>query len=741
MLPRFLRASIAAVRNFSADAAAVRAKPASTSDGLTSGKNVNNGVRDTLCRRILGLVYTKRSAVIAINKWKEEGRKVQKYQLNHVVRELRKFKRYKHALEVCEWMQIQKDLKLLPGDYAVHLDLIAKIRGVNSAEKFFEDLPDNKKDYTTCSALLHTYTQHKESVKAEALFAKMSELGFLKHPLPYNHMLNLYISTGQMEKVPDVIQALKRNASPDVVTYNLWLSVCASRNDVELAEKVFLELQKEKIDPDWLTYSTLANLYIKNSLRKKAASTLGEMEKRVSKKVRGAYSSLISLHASLGNKDEVYFIWKKMKTLFRKLNDSEYMCMIASLVKLEEFKKAKELYKEWRTVSPTGDTRVPNIILAAYINGNQMEKAEKFHNQMVEDGFTSSYTTWELLTWAYLKQKQVDKVLHCFTKAIGSVKKWNFDEKMVRKIFEVLEENGDIEGAEKLLVTVRRSGNLNTDIYNSVLRTYAKAGKMPLVIAERMKTDGVDLNEETQQLLKLTSKMCISEVPSSFTLFFLMADENGNVDNLAGFLEDGMPWLLPTDVLDELLPTPCDQNKLADNQKHRQRQPKRLHSRPPLTAAVAAEPPHPHPGWDSSQPRPQRTRNGTNTKVTVGGPGMQVVFLDSGKPRSGGTGVFLPRRAGTEFQPSNKPACPPVLLPARVVQALNLNVHKLCSQPQKPRQESVGKKSKGGGGGGNGNAGNLLKVKNNDNSNDEPLREVEKQWSSPEAFLPKEWTY
>lgn len=37
-----------------------------------------------------------------------------------------------------------------------------------------------------------------------------------------------------------------------------------------------------------------------------------------------------------------------------------------------------------------------------------------------------------------------------------------------------------------------------------------------------------------------------------------------------------------------------------------------------------------------------------------GGPGMQAVFLDSGK-KSCGTGVFLPRRAGTILQSNKKP--------------------------------------------------------------------------------------
>ncbi|KAK4407128.1 Pentatricopeptide repeat-containing protein, mitochondrial, partial [Sesamum angolense] len=357
MLPRICRASIAAARRLSTKTAVVAAPAQETvlgEGGKTAGNKLSNAStgRDTLGRRLFALVYAKRSAVVALRKWKEEGHVVRKYELNRIVRELRKLKRYKHALEVCEWMRIQEDMKLVPGDYAVHLDLVAKIRGLNSAEKFFEDLPEKMRDPATCSALLHTYVQHKESDKAEALMEKMSEC--------------------------EIVKKLKTTTTPDAVTYNLLLAVCASQNIIETAEKVFLEQRQAKIEPDWMTYSTLTSIYIKNSLREKAESALKEMEKRVSRKVRVAYASLISLHTGLENKSEVCRIWKKMKSTYRKLNDVEYTCMITSLLKLEELEEAKKLYDEWESVSPTKDSRVPNLLLAAYINNDQMETQRLF---------------------------------------------------------------------------------------------------------------------------------------------------------------------------------------------------------------------------------------------------------------------------------------------------------------------------------------------------------------------------
>ncbi|KAK7277645.1 hypothetical protein RJT34_22660 [Clitoria ternatea] len=504
MLHRSIGTYRAVVRYFSVKAAAQTGAAAAAS---------SNGGRDTLGRRLLSLVYPKRSAVIAINKWKEEGHAPpRKYQLNRIVRELRKSKRYKHALEVCEWMILQQDMKLVPGDYAVHLDLITKVRGLNSAEKFFEDLPDRMRSQPTCTALLHAYVQNNLVDKAEALMLKMSECGYLGCPLPYNHMISLYISNGKLEKVPKLIQELKMNTLPDVVTFNLWLTACASQNDVETAERVLLELKKGKINPDWVTYSTLTNLYLKNACLDKAGSMLKEMENQTSRKTRVAYSSLLSLHTNMGNKDDVNRIWKKMEANFRKMNDNEYICMISSLVKLGNFAGAENLYREWESVSGTNDVRVSNILIASYINQDQMEMAETFCNQIVQKGINPCYTTWELFTWGYLQRKDVEKFLDYLAKAISSVKRWTLDQRLVQKAFEIIEEQVHIPGAEKLLAILRNAGHVNTNIYNQFLKTYAKAGQMPLIVTERMRKDNVKLDEETHRLLDLTSKMCVGDV-------------------------------------------------------------------------------------------------------------------------------------------------------------------------------------------------------------------------------------
>ncbi|KAF2325154.1 hypothetical protein GH714_024714 [Hevea brasiliensis] len=131
-----------------------------------------------------------------------------------------------------------------------------------------------------------------------------------------------------------------------------------------------------------------------------------------------------------------------------------------------------------------------------------------------------------------------------------------------------------------------------------------------------------------------------------------------------------------------------------------------------------------------SSPRPQGRRK-YPINWASGGYGMQAIFLDSGQ-NSCGTGVFLPRRAGTNLQSSKKPACSPVLLPARVIQALNLNTHEIGLQIS--RRQDAKNMSKGG-------DCISIKKKNGKDASTQCCVVSPNENSSPETFLPKEWTY
>ncbi|CAA7047112.1 unnamed protein product [Microthlaspi erraticum] len=118
-----------------------------------------------------------------------------------------------------------------------------------------------------------------------------------------------------------------------------------------------------------------------------------------------------------------------------------------------------------------------------------------------------------------------------------------------------------------------------------------------------------------------------------------------------------------------------------------------------------------------------RQNHQNNWQRNKGEDRMQAFFLVSPGRTTAGTGVFLPATAS--HPPTKKPACSPVLLPARVVQALNLNVHNngIHISPRSEIRENDSKMKKS----------EMVET---------PLNiEVETPIDSPEKLLPEEWIY
>ncbi|GAV89496.1 hypothetical protein CFOL_v3_32910 [Cephalotus follicularis] len=182
-------------------------------------------------------------------------------------------------------------------------------------------------------------------------------------------------------------------------------------------------------------------------------------------------------------------------------------------------------------------------------------------------------------------------------------------------------------------------------------------------------------------------------------------------------IEDGEVGFEQVMLLDEAIRDTTKKLEIGNHKQHRHR-PKSSAESLPLRSKSSCR---------------QHHRSKYPINRASGGPGMQAIFLESGE-KSCGTGVFLPRSADAKFQPSKKPACSPVLLPSRVVQALNLNVHALGLQIS-PRQDAKINTTK---------SGDSKSVQQKNEKVDVSTKccaMSHDENPSPEIFLPNEWTY
>lgn len=404
----------------------------------------------------------------------EEEKRLSKWLICRVAKELRKFRRFKHALEIYEWMTVRRDrFAFTSSDMAIQLDLISKAQGIPQAEEFFLILADEFKDKRTYGALLNAYAQAKMKEKAETLLDTMKAKGFVGDALPFNVMMTLYMNLGEHEKGNAIVNEMKeKNVIFDIYSYNIWITNCAAREDLEGMERVVEEMISDSsINPNWTTYSTLATMYIKAGNFEKAESCLKEVEVRVTGRDKTPYNYLLGYYSSLGKKEEVYRIWNWYKSSFPSVLNMGYQAMLASLVRLEDIDKAEEVYDEWLSTASNYDPRICNILMGWYARQGLVNKAKVLLDRLVEKGGKPKPITWEILAEGYIKEKEISNAVSCMKNAASyvGVNNWRPKPVNVENIITLCKELQKTDAVDALVEVLRNRGCLEDEEYKSLI--------------------------------------------------------------------------------------------------------------------------------------------------------------------------------------------------------------------------------------------------------------------------------
>ncbi|KAL2548871.1 Pentatricopeptide repeat-containing protein [Forsythia ovata] len=442
-----------------------------------------------------------------LNQFLKSRKSAYKWEVGQSLKVLRSRKLYGPAVKLSETMT-KRGVNKTISDLAIHLDLVAKSRGIAAAETYFISLPESSKNHLTYGALLNCYCKDLMTEKAEALMEKMKELNLELSSMPYNSLMTLYTKTGQAEKVPAIIQEMKScDIMPDCYTYNVWMRALAAMNEISGVERVIDEMKRDgRVAGDWTTYSNLASIYADAGLFDKAEKALKELEKLNTRRELSAYQFLITLYGRTGNLLEVYRIWRSLRLSFPKTPNISYLNMIQVLVKLNDLPGAEKCYREWASGCSTYDFRIANALIGAYLKEGSLEKVEVLKARAKRRGAKPNAKTWELYLDYYLKNREIKSAVDCIENAIstgrGDGGKWTPSPAVIVELMRHFEQNKDVEGAEHFLEVLRKSkDNLGSEVLESLIRIYAAAGKTSLVMRRWIKMENAELSEDGKKLL------------------------------------------------------------------------------------------------------------------------------------------------------------------------------------------------------------------------------------------------
>ncbi|XP_027366893.1 pentatricopeptide repeat-containing protein At1g60770-like isoform X1 [Abrus precatorius] len=446
-----------------------------------------------------------------LNSFIKSGKRVYKWEVGDTLKKLRQRKLYKPALKLSETMA-KRNMNKTVSDHAIHLDLLAKTRGIAAAENHFVDLPESAKNHLCYGALLNCYCKELMTEKAEGLMEKMKELSLPLSSIPYNSLMTLYTKAGQPEKIPSIIQEMKAgNIMLDAYTYNVWMRGLAAVNDISGVERVHDEMKRDgRVTGNWTPFSNLASIFVDAGLVDKAEVALKELEKRNAFKDLSAYQFLITLYGRTGNLYEVYRVWRSLRLAFPKTANISYLNMIQVLVKLKDLPGAEKCFREWESGSPTYDIRIANVLIRAYAKLDMLQKAEDLKERARRSGAKPNAKTWEIFLDYHLQKGDLKLAVDCLGKAIsigrGDGEKWVPSSALIDNMMRNFEQEKDVNGAEEFLEILKKSvDSLGAKVFESLIRTYAAAGRTSSAMQRRLKMENVDVSEDTQKLLEAIS--------------------------------------------------------------------------------------------------------------------------------------------------------------------------------------------------------------------------------------------
>ncbi|KAG1338314.1 pentatricopeptide repeat-containing protein, mitochondrial [Cocos nucifera] len=475
------------------------AEVADGSLGLSDSETQSNGEKEPrrkslTCPLFKVVMEAPRHSVTAVlNKWVQEGNSLGRDEISLTVWNLRKRRFYQKALQFVEWLEASKHLNFVERDYASHLDLVAKVHGLQKAENYINMIPESFRGEIIYRTFLANCVSTSNVKKSEEVFNKIKDHGLPITTFSCNQLLLLYKRVDR-KKIADVLTMMeKENIKPCPFTYRLLIDTKGRTNDITGMEQIVERMKADGMEPDLSTQAMIANHYIFGGLNDKAETTLKKMEGDDIKDNRNACKALLPLYAALGKAEDVGRIWKVCEAGPRL---DECVAAIEAWGKVGHVEDAEKVFedmlKTWKKLS----SKYYNALLKVYANHKLLSKGKDLAKRMSDDGCRIGPLTWDALVKLFVEAGEVAKADSILQKA-AQLNRIRPLYSSYMAILDKYAKRGDIHNAERMFQELKKTGyTTRMTQHRLLLEAYINARTPAYGFRERMKADNIFPNKQ-----------------------------------------------------------------------------------------------------------------------------------------------------------------------------------------------------------------------------------------------------
>ncbi|XP_062198931.1 pentatricopeptide repeat-containing protein At5g25630-like isoform X2 [Phragmites australis] len=260
------------------------------------------------------------------------------------------------------------------------------------------------------NALINAFVEAKRMSEAINTFWKMKHFGCHPTTSTFNTLIKGYGIVGKPEESQRIFDMMGVEVSvrPNLTTYNILVKAWCDQRNLEEAWTVMGKMRACGVEPDIITYNTIASAYANNSETWRAEELIVEIQTRVRTSER-TWGIIIGGYCREGRLEEAFRCVRQMKgagvlpnvvifnTLLKGFLDSNDMAAVDNILGLMEQFGIK-----------------PDIVtyshqLNAFSSLGHMAKCMKVFDKMIEAGIEPDPQVYSILAKGYVRAQQPEK--------------------------------------------------------------------------------------------------------------------------------------------------------------------------------------------------------------------------------------------------------------------------------------------------------------------------------------------
>eukprot|EP00850_Spirogloea_muscicola_P022574 SM000302S11654 [mRNA] locus=s302:79374:82353:+ [translate_table: standard] len=330
--------------------------------------------------------------------------------------ELRRQQLWPLLTEVYEWLlncgRFQPDTVvvnlLLEAYVRQHLAVKAEALFARMTEQQLPNFPTE----ASWSLLMRTHTNAGQLRSAEEVFSHMVAQGFRPGVGMYNTLLEVLGRGGKFDQATRVFESemLTSGVQPDLSTFTIMVNIHGKARRPEKASRVFRSIYGALLVPDVHSFVALINAYAAVGAHDKAHETFEALLEAGFEPDTDVFNGLLQAHCQADNIDGLIHVHDAMTRVGCKPDQGTYHILMSAFGRAGHWLDSVRSFTEMKAAGYAA-THVTNmLLLEAYAEAGRVEEAEKIVHEMESGGPEPDVRVYNHLLRAYGAAGSLDKM-------------------------------------------------------------------------------------------------------------------------------------------------------------------------------------------------------------------------------------------------------------------------------------------------------------------------------------------